>query len=151
MGRRSGRRAVAALALVVGLAPGCRTVARGAGGFYDVAADVFAPNPATIWPFFGGLGLGFVAGLPLCLLTWPCALVAAHEDDLALASLAPAVALGTFVGGLLAAPLWPFGVAFEPDEPAPLPGPGPGEATPPAAPVEPDDRGRGLPPAREDG
>lgn len=147
---RPGRLLGLALVVVVGLGPGCRAVARGVGGLYDGAADVFAPNPATIWPFFGGLGLGFVAGLPLCLLTWPCAALAAHEDDVPLVALAPAVALGTFVGALLAAPLWPLGAGLEPDEPVPLPGPEPGAATPPAPPAEPQGDEPDLPPPPRD-
>lgn len=129
-----GRRAALALASLLALAPGCRALGQGAQLYYEASAGVFTPNPAAIVPFYAGFGLGFLVGAPLLLVSWPLAALAGPRDDgsYGVASrLAPALAVGATVGDLLAAPFWPFGLPFEPDEvqatpaaPAPAPGDG---------------------------
>lgn len=108
----------AALCLWLLLAPGCRAVGRGAQVFYEASATLFTPNPAAVVPFYAGFGLGFLAGAPLVLVSWPLAALTGPRDDGAYglaARLAPALAVGATVGDLLAAPFWPFGLPFEPE------------------------------------
>lgn len=106
--------------LVVGLVvtPGCRALGGGAQTLYEGSAGAFTPNPAAIVPFYAGFGLGFLAGAPLLLLSWPLAALAGPRDDGrygVAARLAPALALGALTGDVLAAPFWPFGLPFEPE------------------------------------
>lgn len=113
-----------ALVLALSLAPGCRALGRGGQGFYEVSAGLFTPNPVAFVPFYGGLGVGLIAGSPLLLLSWPLAALFGPplEGQWGLAArLAPALALGVAVGDLLALPFWPFGLPFEPERPEPQP------------------------------
>lgn len=130
------------LTLALALGPGCRTMGRVTDGAFESASACFAPNPLGAWGFFGGFGLGFVVGLPLCLLSWPVTALTYPSDEDAFrsaAALSPAFGLGTFTGALLALPLYPFGWPFQPDEPEPwladpaAEAPPEGDAEPPAA------------------
>ena len=115
-------RAAPALLLALTLSAGCRGTGQLADGAYEAAATCFAPNPTGAWGFFSGFGLGFVVGLPLCLVSWPLTLAfyPAEEDAFRqAAALSPALLLGTGLGAVLALPLVPFGLPFTPDEPAP--------------------------------
>lgn len=111
-----------ALALALAAAPGCRAVGRDAQAFYEASAGAFIRNPATFVPFHLGLGVGFVVGAPLLLVSWPLAALFGPSFDggyAIAARLAPSLALGTLVGDLLSLPFWPFGLPFEPDSPVP--------------------------------
>lgn len=146
---RAHRRARAAfgvaLALALAVAPGgCRATGVAAADFFAWGSSAFAPNPVASVPFHGGLAIGFVAGLPLCLISWPLAALLYPEGDegefYRSAALAPSLFLGTFVGTVLAAPLSPLGLPFVPDEPPPPPGPArPEPETPPAEEPKPDE------------
>jgi hypothetical protein len=120
-------------------------VGQAADGGYEATAACFAPNPVAAWGFFGGFGLGFVVGLPLCLISWPLTALAYPADEDAFrgaASVSPALGLGALTGTLLALPLFPFGIPFTPDEPLPetdgarpaTDGAGEDEAAPPSSP-----------------
>lgn len=114
------RRLGLVLAVALALAPGCRALGRGAQRGYEGSAWLFTPNPVAIGPFYGGLGLGLLAGAPLLLLSWPLAALVGppFEAQHGLAArIAPALALGVVTGTLLALPFWPFGLPFEPDAP----------------------------------
>lgn len=127
------RRAALALGLALALGPGCRAVGRATDRAFEGASACFAPNPVGAWGFFGGFGLGFVVGLPLCLISWPLTALTypSNEDAFrSAAELSPAFGLGTLVGSVLAVPLVPFGLPFTPDEPEPWL-----EEPPPAAPA----------------
>lgn len=119
---RSRVRLAPTLLLALALCGGCRSTGQLADGAYEAAARCFAPNPTGAWGFFSGFGLGFVLGLPLCLVSWPLtlALYPAEEDAFEqAAALSPSLLLGTGLGALLALPLVPFGLPFTPDEPTP--------------------------------
>jgi hypothetical protein len=111
------------------LAPGCRGTASLVYDGYAWSNEVFTPNPVSMPAYFGGLALGFIAGLPLCLFTWPAAAIGYPEEDgrefYISAALAPAISLGTWVGTLLGAPFYLFGAPFVPDDQDPPPGPEP--------------------------
>lgn len=94
----------------------------------SAGARTFVPNPVAGPPWGLGLGLGFVAGLPLVLLGAPLALVFADDGDGVAAALAPSMALGAGVGALLALPVWPLGLPFVPDPPPPPPPEPPAQA-----------------------
>lgn len=118
------RRALRAVGLLLVAASltlsGCRAVGHFANDAYTWGSRTMVPNPVAVGPFFAGLGVGFVAGLPLCLLSWPLSLLLypAGEDEFSLsAALAPSMILGTLTGTGLAAPLYPIGLPFVPQEP----------------------------------
>ncbi len=88
---------------------------------YAWSNEAFVPNPVAEVPFFTGLVLGAIAGLPLCVISGPLALVAYPSQDgdefFLSSALLPSLTLGTLVGTLLASPFYPFGVPFLPDDP----------------------------------
>ena len=99
---------------------GCRGVGHFASDTYTWGSRTMVPNPVSVGPFFAGLGVGFVAGLPLCLISWPLTLLfyPGGEDEFSLsAALAPSMILGTLTGATLAAPLYPIGLPLVPQEP----------------------------------
>jgi hypothetical protein len=125
--RRRQLALVLAVALVV--APGCRSTAELAYDSYSATSSAFTPNPVSMPAYFLGLAVGFVAALPLCLISWPLALLSYPEEDggefFISASLAPAIGLGSFVGTIVGAPFYPFGYPFVPDDEQAPAGPGP--------------------------
>lgn len=93
-----------------------------ADGMYDGAVATFAPNPVAAWGFFFGYGVGFVAGVPFLLFSWPLTLLFYPDDEDAFrqqAILSPSLGLGVVTGSIVAAPLVPFGLPFTPDDPQP--------------------------------
>jgi hypothetical protein len=121
------RRLALILSLAIVLAPGCRSTAELVYGGYTCTSSAFTPNPVAMPAYFVGLVVGFIAGLPLCLLSWPASLLGYPREDgdefFITSSLAPSVSLGSLVGTILAAPFYPFGYPFVPDEENAPPGP----------------------------
>ena len=119
---RARRRALALTLAVVLALGGCRASGQLAADYYAWSAGTFVGNPASVVPFFGGLAVGFVVGLPLCLISWPLtALFYPPEDEdeyYVSSALFPAVLIGTSVGTVLGAVFYPFGHPFMPDDPA---------------------------------
>ena len=108
-----------ALALALGLAcASCHSSARFANNSYTWTSATFSPNPVASIPYYVGLVSGFVAGLPLCVLSWPLSLVLYpdHGEFMISASLGPSMVTGAFVGTVLGAPFYPFGIPWLPDE-----------------------------------
>lgn len=100
--------------------PGCRSVGEVADRIYDGAVATFVPNPVAAWGFFAGYGVGFVAGAPFMLFSWPLTLLFYPDDEDAFkqqAILAPSLTVGALIGSIVAVPLYPFGWPFTPDEP----------------------------------
>lgn len=115
----SRRRRVPLFVCLLLVLSGCRATGRLSDAAYSWGAATFAPNPISVLPFFGGLGIGFVAALPLCLISWPLSLIlypADEEEFFLSAALSPSVLLGSLTGTALAAPLYPLGLPFEPEE-----------------------------------
>lgn len=118
--QRSGPRRLAillSLALLLPGAAGCTTISHGARDTWSFAGETFPENPASIVPFFIGLGLGCIVALPLNLISWPSAELfmgddANEEGDKIFAIFAPQGYLGAGVGIILAAPFYPFGMPF---------------------------------------
>ena len=137
MTRRSRRPLVYVVAAALVLAPGCRSLGQLAYDGYAGASSAFTPNPVSMPAYFTGLAIGFLAGLPLCLLSWPLTLVAYPREDggeyFISSALTPAIGLGTLLGSVLATPFYPFGALCVPgDQEAPA---GPRD-TPPDEPVD---------------
>lgn len=132
MRRLRTRTAALLVAGAVVAGPGCRATGETVDGLFTGASAAFTPNPVSVWAFYGGLGLGFLAGAPLLLVSWPLAAVGGDPDDPfhGDAVLAPALGLGVAAGALLGAPLYPFGWPWVPDEPPPPPGPEPATTRP---------------------
>lgn len=127
MTRRKGRPIALLIALVLALAPGCRALGEAGADGYSWGNRVFTSNPISVVPFFTGLVLGAVAGLPLALFSAPLTLVAYPSEDreeyFYSAAFISSLGLGTFLGTVLAAPFYPFGLPFLPDDPVVVPGP----------------------------
>ncbi len=146
--RSAGQLPRLALAALVALS-GCRSTGSAAHDFLRWGSATFAPNPVANVPFHAGLAVGFVAGLPFALITWPLSAAFYPEEDereFYLSSVfAPGIFLGTFLGTVLASPLSPLGLPWVPE--APEPGP-PRETTPP--PVAQQREGASAVPAARD-
>ncbi len=148
------------LILAVLLGTGCPSVGRTAHRYFDWGGETFSPNPVAVFPYIFGLIVFFIAGLPLDVISWPIAAVVyddaekqSDEGRYWFAAGSPSIFLGTSGGVLLAAPFYPFGIPFIPDDAAadawnetladdgPL-GPPPGGTLPPEpeAPAGPDGR-----------
>ena len=116
------------LAVVLGLGPGCRALGVAGADSYAWSNRVFTENPVSVIPFFTGLVLGAVAGLPLAVISGPLALLGYPREDrdeyFLSSAFLPSLGLGTFLGTILAAPFYPFGLPFLPDDPVVVPGPG---------------------------
>ncbi len=127
MGGRRGRLCGVILAVVVAIAPvGCRTLGRIASDGYSWSSATFTPNPTATVSYHAGLVVGFIAALPLCLISWPLAtwLYPEEEKEFYLSAiLFPSLLTGTVVGSIVGAVFYPFGWPFVPDEPEPPPGP----------------------------
>lgn len=146
---------VLVLAVLVAM-PGCVATGKTAYSYFNWAGETFTANPVSMVPFTLGLVVFFIAGLPLCIISWPISAIAyptaekkADPEPYYAACAAPAFFLGTSGGVLLGSIFYPFGIPFLPDkaekdawenEPAPegpLPPP-PGGDKPPAR--EPGDK-----------
>jgi hypothetical protein len=129
--------------------PGCVATGKTAYGYFNWAGTTFTENPVSMVPFTIGLVVFFIAGLPLCLFSWPASLIAypkaeksADPEPYYACCAAPSFFLGTTGGILLGGIFYPFGIPFTPGnaekdawekEPAPegpLPPP-PGGSSPP--------------------
>ncbi|MEZ6188468.1 MAG: hypothetical protein R3F62_26135 [Planctomycetota bacterium] len=111
------------LALWLALSSGCQGAGQWSSDLYVGSSSAFTPNPASVVPYFVGLGTGFVLGLPLCLVSLPLALWShGGEDDerfFGLTAISPSLTLGSLTGSALGAPFYPLGWPFVPDEPKP--------------------------------
>jgi hypothetical protein len=103
------------------LGPGCRGLGVATSDAYGWGNRTFAPNPVAQVPYAVGFGLGFVAGLPLCLLSWPLTVLFYPDEDggefSLSASTAPSQLLGTGLGTLLGVPFYPLGIPWLPPDP----------------------------------
>lgn len=120
---RASRRGALALGCWLVVASGCQGAGQWSSDLYVGSSAVFTSNPASVVTYFTGLGLGFAAGLPLCLISWPLALWShGGVDDeryFGLSAISPALTLGSLTGSVLSLPTYPLGWPFTPDEPAP--------------------------------
>lgn len=109
------------LVLTLALGPGCRSLGQLGWDGYSWSNEAFAPNPVAEVPFFAGVVLGVIVGLPLCILSGPLAVFAYPREDgdefFLSAALLPSLTLGTFFGTALATPFYPFGIPFLPEDP----------------------------------
>ena len=106
---------------MMSLGPGCHSMGSLGYDSYAWGNQTFAPNPVAEIPFFTGMVLGIIAGLPLCILSAPMALIGYPSEDgdefFISSALFPSVTLGSLVGTVLAAPFYPFGIPLLPDDP----------------------------------
>ncbi len=114
--------------MVVGVGPGCRALGKAGAESYAWGNEVFTGNPISVVPFFTGLALGAIAGLPLAIISGPLTLIAYPREDreeyFYSSAFLPSLSLGTFFGTVLATPFYPLGLPFVPDDPVVVPGSG---------------------------